>query len=297
MLQRCLATFVTLKKNHTQPGGQEKGKPSPCDNKRVKAIRDFRCVLPLSLQKHKEFTKALRDAHATSSLTNKEARIEALNVIRIYEVLEDDDDDDEMEESDDSSSNELEENGEEQEAEAASMYNCSCLCVEWDGDASMIQCDVCHAWSHQGCGHPMYSPPSDITSSLPLFPGEGEFFECAICVAPQWISPTPPTPRGAKEHAIQYAMQRAKMPWISTSRSRTRSRSAVGSDGYDDDVDGEASPRRSTRESDALMLWWFGAEDLERAALPRRSTRESDALLLKLFGAETLERAAREQNP
>ena len=45
------------------------------------------------------------------------------------------------------------------------------------------------------------------------------------------------------------------------------------------------------------MLWWFGAETLERAALPRRSTRESDALLLKLFGAETLERAAPEQNP
>ena len=113
----------------------------------------------------------------------------------------------------------------------------------------------------------MYSLPSDITSSLPHFPGEGEFFECAICVAPQWISPTPPTPRGARERAMQYAMQRAKMPWISTSRSRTRSRSAGGSDGYDDAVNGEAaSPWRSTRESDALMLWWFGADTLERAA-------------------------------
>ena len=87
MLQHCLGSFVTVKKGHTQPGGQEKGKPSPCSKKRVKAIRDFGCVLPLPPQKHKEFTEALRDAHATSSLTNEEARIEALNVIGIYEVL------------------------------------------------------------------------------------------------------------------------------------------------------------------------------------------------------------------
>ena len=293
MLQHCLGSFVTLKKDHTQPGGQEKDKPSPCSNKCEQAILDFGCELPLSSQQNKEYTKALRRAHAMRSLTNEEARIEALKVIGIYEVLEDDDDVEEIEESDSSLLDEWEEDGEEQEADAPSTYNFSCLCVEWDGDASMIQCDVCHAWSHQGCGHPMYSPPSDITSSLPLFPGEGEFFKCAICFAPQWISPTLPTPRVARERAMQYAMQRAKMPWISTSR---RSRSAVGSDGYDDDVDGEASPRRSTRESDALMLWWFGAETLERAALPRRSTRESDALMLWWFGAETLERAAREQN-
>ena len=83
MMQDCLGTSVTLKKNHTQPGGQEKDKPSPCTNKRVKAIRDFGCVLPLSLQKSKEYTEALRRAHATSSRTNNEARIEALKVIGI----------------------------------------------------------------------------------------------------------------------------------------------------------------------------------------------------------------------
>ena len=95
MLQRCLATFVTLKKNHTQPGGQEKDKPSACSNKRDQAVRDYDCDLPLSLQQNKQYTEALRRAHATSSLTNKEARIEALKAIGICEVLEDDDDDDE----------------------------------------------------------------------------------------------------------------------------------------------------------------------------------------------------------
>ena len=93
MMQNCLGSFVTVKKDHTQPGRRGRVS-SPCDSKRVKAIRDFGCVLPLPPQKHKEFTEALRDAHATSSLTNEEARIEALNVIGIYEVLEDDDDDD-----------------------------------------------------------------------------------------------------------------------------------------------------------------------------------------------------------
>ena len=83
MMQDCLGTSVTLKKNHTQPGGQEKDKPSPCTNKRVKAIRVFGCELPLSSQQNKEYTKALRRAHAMRSLTNKEARIEALKVIGI----------------------------------------------------------------------------------------------------------------------------------------------------------------------------------------------------------------------
>jgi hypothetical protein len=47
------------------------------------------------LQQNKQYTEALRRAHAASSLTNKEARIEALKAIGICEVLEDDDDDDE----------------------------------------------------------------------------------------------------------------------------------------------------------------------------------------------------------
>ena len=76
MMQNCLGTFVTLRKNHTQ---------AACDNKRDKAIRDFDCVLPLSSQQHKELTEALRDAHATFSLTNNEARIKALKVIGIGE--------------------------------------------------------------------------------------------------------------------------------------------------------------------------------------------------------------------
>ena len=95
MMQGCLGTFVTVKKNHTQPGGRKKDQPSRCDRKRDKAVRDFDCVLPLSLQQNKQYTEALRRAHAASSLTNKEARIEALKAIGICEVLEDDDDDDE----------------------------------------------------------------------------------------------------------------------------------------------------------------------------------------------------------
>ena len=88
MLQRCLATFVIVKKNHTQSGGRKKqDQRSGCSKKRDTAILVFGCELPLSSQQNKEYTEALRRAHSTLSLTNKEARIEALKVIGICEVL------------------------------------------------------------------------------------------------------------------------------------------------------------------------------------------------------------------
>jgi hypothetical protein len=63
----------------------------------------------------------------------------------------------------------------------APLYRCACDCSSWDGATGMIECTVCHGWSHPSCGHTLYS--CDDGSPKPRFPGAREAFKCQLCTA------------------------------------------------------------------------------------------------------------------